>query len=133
MITINDVEKRISIRKLIELTQDDVNANNYDIVKVNEAIEKSISLVKAYLKNTDYENSNENFIKEIALDICVYFIYKKRFSEVELQNNENLAVYKQYKDAIEILEKIKKGEFDNKKIKSDGKKLSSSKKIINYE
>ncbi|MEO0197627.1 MAG: phage protein Gp36 family protein, partial [candidate division WOR-3 bacterium] len=112
MITINDVEKRISIRKLIELTQDDVNANNYDIVKVNEAIEKSISLVKAYLKNTDYENSNENFIKEIALDICVYFIYKKRFSEVELQNNENLAVYKQYKDAIEILEKIKKGEFD---------------------
>jgi phage gp36-like protein len=132
MITISDVENRISQKRLIELTQDDLNANDYDIVKVEDAIDKSISLVKAYLRGTDYENSNEDFIKEITLDICVYFLYKKRYSELELQEGEKLAIYRNYENAIKLLEDIRNGKLDKKKIKAVGTKFSQSKNFI-YE
>jgi len=122
MIVLDDILNRISERKLIELTNDDPNANEYDIVKINDAIEKAISLVKAYLKGTDYENKNEPFIKEIALDIAVYFLYKKRFSEIELSNPENLAIYKNYQNAIDMLEKIREGKLNQRRIEAKGSK-----------
>jgi phage gp36-like protein len=132
MITISDVENRISQKRLIELTQDDLNANVPDATKIEDAIDKSISLVKAYLKGTDYENSNEDFIKEITLDICVYLLYKKRYSELELQEGEKLAIYRNYENAIKLLENIRNGKLDRKKIKAVGTKFSQSKNFI-YE
>jgi len=132
MITISDVENRISQKRLIELTQDDLNANAPDIAKIEDAIDKSISLVKAYLKGTDYENSNEDFIKEITLDICVYFLYKKIYSELELQEGEKLAIYRNYENAIKLLEDIRNGKLDKRKIKAVGTKFSQSKNFI-YE
>ena len=111
MITRDDILRRIRINTLVELTQDDANAvaPNWDVV--DEAIQNAIDTVRAYTSQWN------GFIKELAIDIAIYYIYKKRISESEIlpQGERNLIV-ENYKQALKELSRL------SRKIWSGGKK-----------
>ncbi len=111
MITRDDILRRVRIKTLIELTQDnpDAVAPNWEII--DEAIRNAIDTVRTYTSRWD------GFVKELAIDIAIYYVYKKRISESEIlpQGERNLIV-ENYKQALKELSRL------SRKIWSGGKK-----------
>jgi len=111
MITRDDILRRVRISTLIELTQDNTDAVSPNWEIVDEAIHNAIDTVRTYTSRWD------GFIKELAIDIAIYYIYKKRISESEIlpQGERNLIV-ENYKQALKMLSKL------SQRIRSGGKK-----------
>lgn len=105
--TLTDIMTYVPERELIETT-DDTNTGEVNASLVDTIISDASELVDGYLSalySVPLADVSK-LIKSITVDIAVYLLYSRRLS---LEMPDSLSA--RYKNALNLLEKIRKGEI----------------------
>ena len=104
--TLEDIQTRIGILPLIQLTNDNGEGDTIDTVVCEEALIYSSTLIDGYLRGKYSLPLNTCFplLRVVAIDLCIYRLYSRRiYTDIPETISEN------YKNAIKTLEQLKKG------------------------
>lgn len=104
--TLDDIQTRIGILPLIQLTNDNGEGDTIDTVVCEEALIYSSTLIDGYLRGKYSLPLNTCFplLRVVAIDLCIYRLYSRRiYTDIPETISEN------YKNAIKTLEQLKKG------------------------
>ncbi len=103
---LSDILPTVSEAEIARLT-DDENGRVINESVVNEAISKGDELINGYLRsriNVLPLSSPPQLVKNISVDLAVYYLYQRRYRTNMPESIEN-----QYKTTIKTLEQIQKG------------------------